>query len=339
MSLKSRLKYPALVLGVVAVAGLIYGAVVGFNVWQANSAVKPLPSVFPTTSERPDESPGENILLLGADYRAYQTAQIDTLTGVRADTIILVHISEDREHVTMLSIMRDSWVSIPEIGEAKINAALSLGNVATLVHTLETLLETRIDRVAAIDFAGFESVVDELGGLTVKNDRAFTLSIPPRHYYPVGKLTMTGNEVLGFVRERKNVPGGDYQRVKNQRKVIIALAKKIITDDVKNNPLKLSSTFESIAPYLALDDGFTIQYIINLVGSLRTFDYSNIRQITLPGASTGYTDDGQWAIFLDEVALEQIRERFFDDTIHLFKRILPSVSPSVTVVPSPSTSL
>lgn len=334
MSTKDRLKYPAIALGVVLIAGLIYGIVVGFNLWQANNSIKALPSVFPTSTIRPDESPGENILLLGADYRAYQTAEIDTLTGVRADTIILVHISDDREQVTMLSIMRDSWVSIPEIGEAKINAALSLGNVATLVTTLETLLETRIDRVAAIDFAGFESVVDELGGLTIKNDRAFTLSIPPRHYYPVGTLTLTGNEVLGFVRERKNVPGGDYQRVKNQRKVIIALAKKIITDDVKNNPLKLSTTFESLAPFLALDDGFTLQYIANLVGSLRSFDYSNIRQITLPGASTGYTDDGQWAIFLDELALQQMRERFLNDTIHLFERSLPSPSTS----PSPSNS-
>ena len=337
MNLKGRLKYLAIALGGVALIGLLYGAVVAFNLWQANNAIKPLASVFPTTSERPDESPGENILLLGADYRAYQTAEIDTLTGVRADTIILVHISEDRENVTMLSILRDSWVSIPEIGEAKINAALSLGNVATLVQTIETLLDTRIDRVAAIDFAGFESIVGELGGLTVKNDRAFTLSIYPRHYYPVGKLTMTGNEVLGFVRERKNVPGGDYQRVKNQRKVIIALAKKIITDEVKNNPLKLSSTFESIAPYLALDEGFTLQYIVKLVGSLRSFEYSNIRQITLPGASTGYTDDGQWAIFLDELALQQMRERFLDDTIHLFERVLPSISPTVTPSSTPTT--
>jgi LCP family protein required for cell wall assembly len=333
--MKAKLKYPAIALGVLAIAGLLYGAVVAFNLWQANNSIKALPSVFPTSTIRPDESPGENILLLGADYRAYQTAEIDTLTGVRADTIILVHISDDREHVTMLSVMRDSWVSIPGLGEAKINAALSLGNVATLVETLETLLETRIDRVAAIDFAGFESVVDELGGLTIKNDRAFSLSIPPRHYYPVGKLTLTGNEVLGFVRERKNVPGGDYQRVKNQRKVIIALAKKIITDDVKNNPLKLSATFESLAPYLALDDGFTLQYIANLVGSLRSFDYSNTRQITLPGASTGYTDDGQWAIFLDELALQQMRERFLNDTIHLFERILPSLSPSSNVSSSP----
>lgn len=336
MDWKTRLKYPAIALGVIALAGLIYGAVVAVNLWQANNAIKALPSVFPTHSERPDESPGENILLLGADYRAYQTASIDTLKGVRADTIILVHISENREHVTMLSIMRDSWVQIPGIGEAKINAALSLGSVATLVQTIETLLDTRIDRVAAIDFAGFESVVDELGGLTIKNDRAFTLSIPPRHYYPVGKLELNGNEVLGFVRERKNVPGGDYQRVKNQRKVIIALAKKIITDDVKNNPLKLSSTFEALAPYLAMDDGFTIQYIANLVGSLRSFDYGNIRQITLPGASTGFTDDGQWAIFLDEVALEQMRERFHDDSIHLFERVLPS--PTISSTPSPSTS-
>lgn len=97
---------------------------------------------------------------------------------------MLAHVPADRQHVYLMSIMRDSWVEVPGHGRAKINAAYSWGGVALTTETVEQLLDIRIDHVAEIDFAGFEDMTDALGGVTVdspgRSQHAATTSRPGR---------------------------------------------------------------------------------------------------------------------------------------------------------------
>jgi anionic cell wall polymer biosynthesis LytR-Cps2A-Psr (LCP) family protein len=94
----------------------------------------PTPSTSPTTPP-PAPMAAQNILLLGSDTRA-SVDSIDSVDG-RSDTMMLVNISADRGHVTVMSIMRDSWVDIPGHGEANINAAMPCGGVPLAVQTFE----------------------------------------------------------------------------------------------------------------------------------------------------------------------------------------------------------
>ena len=196
-----------LAVGVVVILGAgAAGAYVLSLTSAFDSGTTKLDEVFPDEASRPSATPAEdgnpaaqNILLLGSDTRGEVGDDLDAVRGQRADTIMVAHIPANRQHVYVTSIMRDSWVQIPGHGEAKINAALSYGGVPLMVQTVESLLNSRIDHVAIIDFEGFKGLTDALGGVEVDNSVAFTRD---GHTYAQGPITLNGEQALGFVRER-----------------------------------------------------------------------------------------------------------------------------------------
>ncbi len=140
---------------------------------------------------------GTNILLLGSDQRSGQEAA--TVSGARADTIMLMHIPKNGEGVYLVSIMRDSWVSIPGYGNAKVNAALNYGGISLQIETIEQLIGVKIDHVAEIDFDGFKGLTNALGGVDVQVPFAFQTGV---WNFTPGTMHMDGSTALAFVRER-----------------------------------------------------------------------------------------------------------------------------------------
>ena len=104
-----------------------------------------LTDVVPEEEGRPapSETGSTTVLLLGSDTRAGIGQTLASAEGDRSDVMLVIRISGDREHITAMSIMRDSWVEIPGRSENKINAALAIGGVPLTVQTVENLLETR----------------------------------------------------------------------------------------------------------------------------------------------------------------------------------------------------
>lgn len=126
--------------------------------------------------DRPATGSGTNWLLVGSDSRQDLTPDQETQLATggdigdgRTDTILLVHIPAfyDGGAATMVSLPRDSYVSIPENGSNKLNAAYSLGGPALLTRTVEEATGLRIDHYAEIGFNGFASVVDAIGGVSM----------------------------------------------------------------------------------------------------------------------------------------------------------------------------
>src|SRR5699024_5579729 len=113
-------------------------------------------SVLPAEEERPEETEATNILLLGTDAGGGSGEDEDLPRvpgGGRSDTMMLVHIPEDHDSVQVISIPRDLWVEVPGFGMHKVNAGLSLGGEEGPLlarATVEELLDTRIDHIAAI---------------------------------------------------------------------------------------------------------------------------------------------------------------------------------------------
>ncbi|WP_411722061.1 LCP family protein, partial [Mycetocola sp.] len=93
--------------------------------------------VFPEETARPAVAvnASQNILLLGSDTRGDVSGDINDVKGSRSDSMMVVHISANRDSVHIMSIMRDSWVDIPGYGKAKMNAALAYGGVPLAVQT------------------------------------------------------------------------------------------------------------------------------------------------------------------------------------------------------------
>lgn len=250
-----------------------------------------------------------NVLLLGSDSRdtTDPNATADDLSGFRSDAIMLAQVSPDRQHVTVMSIMRDNWVPIQGHGEAKINAAVAYGGIPLAVNTVETMIDARIDHVALIDFESFQGLTDAVGGVTVTNPNAFT-SHHGSFVFPEGKITLNGEEALGFVRERYAFADGDYQRARNQQLYLKGLLSGMLSKETLSNPAKIADTFSALKPYLIVDRDLTLTTAASLGYDMRSIRKNDITFFTSPTLGTGTSGDGQSIVLPDWNEIELLRE-------------------------------
>src|SRR5699024_225650 len=121
----------------------------------------------------------------------------------RSDTMMLVHIPESRDEAYVMSIMRDLWVEIPDVGMSKVNSAQSYGGYPLTIQTVENLTGADVDHLVVVDFDGFSDLTTALGGIEIENDMAFSAGQVNPSYYPEGTIRLEGTDALRFVRERK----------------------------------------------------------------------------------------------------------------------------------------
>ncbi len=223
-----------------------------------------------------------NFVLMGSDARA------EDYTG-RSDTLMIAHLTGDRERVYLISFPRDMWVNIPGHGNGKINWAYSYGGAALTVETLENLTGVRMDHTTAIDFEGFIRLTDALGGVTVYNPWE-TTSRGTR--FPSGEITISGEEALTYVRERYQLPNGDLDRAYRQRTVVQAIIRKILTPETLTNPERFSEVVNTFANALTVDEGLDTTYVAGLATSLRGIDRGDgVRMLQAPITGIGQVGD------------------------------------------------
>lgn len=265
-----------------------------------------LPADKPAKSAAAGNS--QNILLMGSDSR-------DPANGedARSDAMMLVHIPDDRSAIYVMSIMRDTWVSIPGNGEHKINAAMALGGVSLTVKTVQSLFDIPIDHVAIIDFEGFKGLTDALGGVTVSNDIPFTSEGAEGEYFDAGEIQLQGESALKYVRERYAFTDGDYQRVKNQQAFLRGVMSGVLSRETLTNPVKISNVVGEISPYLSVDEEFNSTTAGSLAFGLRNIRSSDVRMFTLPNAGVGTSADGQSIVVPDYDAIAEIAAALDND--------------------------
>ena len=303
------------VLGVL-VAVLLAG--IGIATWYGKSAVDALDNInrdsnLMPTGERPapvDPVEGKaplNMVLMGSDTRGGERG--------RSDVLQLLHISGDRQNVFLMSIPRDSYVEIPGRGKAKINAAYSWGGAPLAVETMELLLDVPMDNTVLIDFEGFKNVIDALGGVTVVNREA---SSSHGLDFPKGEITLSGEEALWFVRERKNLSDGDFGRATRQRDVIKAVLGKLASGGVLSDPGRFRESVTELGKNFTVDEGLTNDNIIRLGWELKGVSPSDIKSFQIPTAGFGWTDDRQSIVLLDEDKLDELRTALRADDMLAF---------------------
>lgn len=320
---KKRRRLKIVLLSILAVFVVIAGtvAVYAASLSQKFESSETLTEVFPDERNRPapvkeeeEAAAAQNILLLGSDTRGKISGSLGSASGNRSDTMMVVHISADRQNMHVMSIMRDSWVTIPGHGEAKMNAALAYGGVPLVIQTVEGLINTRIDHVAIVDFTGFKGITDALGGVTVNNPIAFNSFHMKGHRFEQGPLALNGTQALAFVRERYAFQDGDYQRVRNQQAFIKAVMDKTLSRETLTNPVTISNLVGAIAPYMAVDEGLTSGYAAALGFELRDIRSDDVTFFTMPTLGTGNVR-GQSIVRVDFDQLKIIQEHFRADTL------------------------
>lgn len=259
------------------------------------------------------KGPGQNILLLGSDTRSGSEAAL--VSGSRADTIMLMHIPADGKGVYLVSIMRDSWVNIPGYGPAKINAALNYGGISLQVATVENLVGVKIDHVAEMEFEGFKSLVNSVGGVDVQVPFDFDINAWSFHQ---GIQHMDGGAALAFVRARYQFADGDYQRVRNQRAFLRGLYSTMKAKGALNNVASFQSAVESVAGYVRVDQGLDAMQIAQIAAPVLTSGDTTMHMTTLPNAGPGWSYDGQSIVLVNQAANAQLANALQHDTMDQF---------------------
>ena len=243
----------------------------------------------------------ENILLMGSDTRFGQGSGYGkNLTTDQSDTMMIVHIAVDREWAEVMSIPRDSWVSIPacKMGNGqmsspttfKINEAFALGNlygnntalgVACTVKTIEQDTGIYIDHFVTVNFTSFKDMVSALGGVPECNTQPIN---DPRSGLKLsaGHHILTPTQALAYVRARYSLgDGSDLERITRQQAFMSSLI-----DQAKSkllNPVAIYRFLDAATKSLTIDTklgGGTGLY--DLASSLQNLPSSKVAFFTLP---------------------------------------------------------
>ena len=190
-----------------------------------------------------------NIYISGIDtYGSISTVS-------RSDVNIIMTVNMNTHKILLTTTPRDAYVKIPGGGADQYDKLTHAGiyGVETSEQTLENLYGIKIDYYARINFTSFLKLIDQLGGVTVHNDQAFT-SLHGKFDFPVGDIQMNSEQALGFVRERYSLDGGDNDRGKNQEKVISAIVNKLASlKSVSNFTSIINNLQDSVQTNMSLD--------------------------------------------------------------------------------------
>ena len=162
------------------------------------------------------------ILAVGSDARPGQD-----MTRSRGDALQLIGMDTRTGAASAIGIPRDSWVSIPGHGYEKINAALYFGGPQLLGQAVGNLVGVQPDYVFVSRFTFFEAMVKSIGGIDVRNPRAFSdPHLKPRGYR-AGKIHLGAYDAMAFARIRYDLIRGDFDRSANQQRVLRGIHAKV----------------------------------------------------------------------------------------------------------------
>ncbi len=290
-------------LGTILVLWLVFLIGTPLYAWIAGTRIDAAPA-----GERPAQQPGTTILLVGSDGRDNLTAEersrlgTGSTEGQRTDTMMLLHTPSEGKPV-LLSLPRDSLVSIPGHKRNKLNAAYAFGGAPLLVETVEANTGVRVDGYLEVGMLGIVDVVDAVGGIEVCpkfdiDDKDAHLKISQ------GCQTVDGVTALGYVRMRKSDPKGDLGRVERQRETIGAIMKEVAHPLTFVNPVRYWQVNMAASKSLARGEGTGLASMAQVgMGFVSVMTGSGL-SLTVPGG-TADTAVGS-SIIWDENASQEI---------------------------------
>ena len=232
-----------------------------------------------------------NILVVGTDSRENLPDDFEgnfgRFRGSRTDVIMLVHFIPG-ERAQILSLPRDLKVEIPGVGTSKINAAFSQGGPDLLVETIAKNLELDVNNYVQIDFAGFATLVDAIGGIELEfkypaRDIKSGLSVD------AGVQKLNGAKALAYARSRQYEelrPDGwtktgdnDIARTRRQQQVMLALFDQATS---VGNALNLPNFAATVADQIIADESLSTGVLVELGRAALSLRSDDLEAMTLP---------------------------------------------------------
>ncbi len=281
-----------------------------------------------------------NILVLGSDNRSeLGTTRYGTDPGARSDTTLLLHLSADRQAVTVVSIPRDSMVKAPSGCSPKApkntwqvrqwNLNFNDGGTGCVIRTLEGNTGIFVNHYAVVNFNGFKGMVNALGGVDVCTPEAIDDS---GLKLTAGRHHITGFQALGYVRVRETLgDGSDLGRITRQQAFMSSVAQEATRSSLLLRPDKLLSFLSAATSSLTTDPGFGIGTMKDVADSVKNVGTSHIQFVTVP--TEQYPPDHnrvQWTASAEQI-WQALRE---DRAVNEKPKAAPWTAPAVTVSPA-----
>jgi polyisoprenyl-teichoic acid--peptidoglycan teichoic acid transferase len=248
---------------------------------------------------RPTSDSPQNFLVVGVDSAEgldpddpVRTSREGVgISGLRSDTIMILRVEPGDEQASLLSLPRDLWVTLASGGSQRINQAIHIGGPSELIQTIEGYLAIPINHYVQVDFAGFQDLVDAIGGVPVHfpdpaRDRNSGLVVPD-----AGCVTLTGEQALAYVRSRtfqtfadgrwRTDPTADLGRISRQQDFIRRALRRAV-DQGARNPIKADQLIDVALDSVVADDVLTADDIFGLAGRFRTFNPDTLDLYALP---------------------------------------------------------
>ena len=217
------------------------------------------------------------LLVIGSDKGPPRDATV--LEG-NADAQHLLVVSPDRQHASILTFPRDTWVDMVGRGrKAKINSDMKEGGgIEPQVASIEQLVGLEVDDWIVTGFNSFDNAIDELGGVTIDVERRLRDPRGAASDLQPGVQTLRGYDTLAYSRDRNSRPNGDLGRVRAHANVLVDLHAQLFAADldlaetVRHVDILRRHTVSSMPP----------QRMLQLAGLALEIDPANVHQQTLP---------------------------------------------------------
>lgn len=278
----------------------------------------------------PADDGATDILLVGSDARTdaqgnplptslLKALRTEEKPGVNTDTIIVLRIPKDGSKPSGVSIPRDSWVDVPGRGKTKINSAYGVAKAEfaterrkagetdqaaierdsdqagrkVLVQTVQDFTQLRIDHYAEVNLLGFYLLTEALGGVKVCLKHA-TADSDSGANFRAGTQTVSGGAALSFVRQRKNLPRGDLDRIVRQQAFLTSALHQVLSAGTLTSPSTVGDLMDAVHRSIVLDDGLDL---LDFAEQVKGIASGTMNFVTIPVVNiNGRSEDGKQSI-------------------------------------------
>ncbi|MEU9989914.1 LCP family protein [Streptomyces sp. NPDC048045] len=275
------------------------GTGLGYVYFKLNGNIKSVDINQALGADRPTkvDNGSQNILVLGSDSRSGGNKKLGGGIddgSARSDTAMIVHLYKGHKKASVVSVPRDTLIDRPTCTDTKghsypaasgvmFNSAYSTGGAACAVKTVESLTGIRMDHYLEVDFAGFQKLIDDLGGVRLTTTR--NIADPQSHLnLKAGTHTLDGQQSLGLVRTRHGVgDGSDLGRIQLQQAFVKALLDQVEQVGVLSNPKKLYDLADTATRTVTTDSDLgSVNALADFANGLKGIGSSHLKMVTMP---------------------------------------------------------
>src|SRR3954468_5498768 len=310
---------------------------------QLQSTVPTTDALTPRAGEPappPADDGADHSLLVGSDARTdaqgnqlpprvLRELRTEANNGaVNTDTMILLRVPKDGSKPSAVSVPRDTWTDVPGRGKAKINSAYGIAKAhfaqqlraqgerdqakierdsdtegrRVLVQAVQDLTQVRVDHYAEVNLLGFYLLTEALGGVKVCLNHS-TEDKDSGANFRRGEQTVSGGEALSFVRQRKNLPRGDLDRIVRQQAFLSSALHQVLSAGTLTSPGTMTDLMDAVHRSLTLDPGLDLLQFAQQAKGIASGElaFATIPVITANGRS----EDGQSIVEIDPKAVRE----------------------------------